>query len=76
MVKLLDYKTRDDSVILFFEKLQWVKFHKFGLDILTTTSNGIGKDVVKEIKKKVATNGFKCNLDEFVENEFKEYFEL
>jgi hypothetical protein len=75
MIKLLSYKRDEYKLTCNFEKEQWVKFYTFGDAIMAETSDGIEKSAIKNIKQKLNKEGLNCKLDEFINQEFYEYFE-
>lgn len=75
MIKLLSYQHVDNRTEVNFEKEQFVYFYLFGGEIYTVTSDNITKSAVKEIKQHLLKNGLNCNLNTYIGQEFKEYFE-
>lgn len=75
MIKLLDYQQNGFFTKLVFEKEQWVNCYKFGKDVYLETSDSIEKSAIKELKQKMNKEGLDCNLDEYIGQEFLEYFE-
>lgn len=75
MIKLLEYQQNGLFTKLVFEKEQYVKAYKFGLDVYLETSDGIEKSAVKEIKDKLNKQGLNADLSEFLNKEYLEYFE-
>lgn len=74
MIKLLNYKQTDNKLTLNFEKQQFIYFYPFAGGIYTTTSDGITKLAVEEIKQKL-TKDWEADLSSFINTSFKEYGE-
>lgn len=75
MIKLLEYQQNGFFTKLIFEKEQYVKAYKFGLDVYLETSDGITKSAIKNIKQKMNKEGLNCNLDDYIGQQFYEYWE-
>lgn len=76
MIKLIDYKRDKESLQCYFEHSQWVNFYNFGKSIYSEVSDGIGKSGIKKLKERINKDGLDADLDEFIGQYFKQYFEV
>lgn len=75
-MKLLSYQLIDKQRIeLQFEDNQRATLYSFGKDFISDTSDWVTKHSLAEIKKKLLKDGIEADLSEFVNREFKKYWE-